>query len=303
MLLFPELNATSVADTATVHDAPASAANVIVNGDSRTVLARFPDSHFDCAVTSPPYFGQRDYGSDNQIGCEESIEAYVENLRTVFRQLARTLKPRGSLWLNLGDKFIDGELAGIPWTVALALKRDGWKLRSDIIWHKPNAMPSSVKSRPTCDHEYLFMFVKSDDYHYDGDAIREPHKTFSPDSRMRGGRAHFGVRGGTPEAGKNGGSANLHNGRWDQAFHPLGRNKRSVWSIPLSKYRGAHFAVFPEKLVEPCILAGCPRGGIVVDPFFGAGTTGVVAVKHGRRFAGIELNADYCRMAEARLSA
>ncbi len=171
---------------------------------------------------------------------------------------------------------------------------DGWILRSDIIWYKPNAMPSSVKNRPTTDHEYVFLFAKTQDYYYDIDAIREPHVTFSPESRMKGGRNHFGKKNGTPENGKNAGNANLHNGRWDQAFHPKGRNRRTVWEIPLSKSRDAHFAVFPEKLVELCILAGSPTGGIVLDPFIGSGTTVVVAQRLGRKYVGIEINPDIC---------
>jgi site-specific DNA-methyltransferase (adenine-specific) len=178
---------------------------------------------------------------------------------------------------------------------------DGWLLRADCIWHKPNAMPSSAKSRPTIDHEYVFFLTKSAEYYYDANAVREPHVTFSEHSRMRGGRRHFGKRGGTPEAGKNGGSNNLHDGRWDQAFHPLGRNKRSVWSIPLSKFREAHFAVFPEKLVENCVLAGSPLGGLVLDPFLGSGTTALVAKKLGRNYLGIDCSPDYCQMAKRRL--
>jgi site-specific DNA-methyltransferase (adenine-specific) len=189
----------------------------------------------------------------------------------------------------------------MPWRVALALKDDGWVLRSDIIWHKPNAMPSSVKNRPTTDHEYVFLFAKSGDYYYDIDSIREPHVTFTPKSRMRGGRNHFGKKDGTPEDGKNAGNSNLHNGRWDQAFHPKGRNRRTVWEIPLSKFRDAHFAVFPEKLVELCILAGCPTDGIVLDPFAGSGTTAVVAQRLGRKYVGIEINPEYCKMAKGRL--
>jgi site-specific DNA-methyltransferase (adenine-specific) len=211
------------------------------------------------------------------------------------------MKPRGTLWLVIGDKFDDGQQLGLPWRVALALIDDGWILRADCIWHKPNAMPSSAKSRPTIDHEYVFLFTKSKDYYYDADAIREPHVTFGPNSRMRGGRRHFGVRGGTPETGKNGGSNNLHDARWDQAFHPLGRNKRTVWSIPLSKFREAHFAVFPESLVETCILAGCPTGGLVLDPFVGSGTVPVVAQRTGRNYIGIDCAAEYCDMAERRL--
>jgi site-specific DNA-methyltransferase (adenine-specific) len=191
----------------------------------------------------------------------------------------------------------------LPWRVALALVDDGWILRADCNWHKPNAMPSPTRSRPTTDHEYVFFFAKASDYYYDADAIREPHVTFTENSRMRGGRRHFGVRGGTPENGKNSGSSNLHDGRWDQAFHPLGRNKRTVWSIPLSKFRGAHFAVFPEPLVELCIKAGCPAGGLVLDPFLGSGTTAVVARRLGRHYLGIDAAREYCALARRRLKA
>lgn len=162
-------------------------------------------------------------------------------------------------------------------------------------------MPSSVKDRPTTDHEYVFMFAKSKKYYYDQDAIREPHVTFTEQSRMKGGRGHFGKRGGTPENGKNGGSKNLHDARWDQAFHPLGRNKRTVWEIPLGKFRGAHFAVFPEKLVETCILAGSSKGSLVCDPFLGSGTTGVVALKLERDFFGCDISPEYTAMADGRL--
>lgn len=278
-----------------------SAGNLIVTGDAKGVLERMPAELAHTIVTSPPYFGQRDYGITAQIGMEGCPAEYVANLVAIFRAARSTLRSDGTLWLNLGDKFIGGRLLGMPWRVALALVDDGWTLRSDIIWHKPNAMPSSVSSRPTVDHEYMFMFSKGPAYHYDADAIREPHVTFSDKSRMAGGRKHLGKRGGTPEAGKNGGSSNLHNGRWDQAFHPLGRNRRTVWQVPLSKFRDAHFAVFPEKLIEPCIMAGCPKNGLVLDPFFGSGTSGAVAMRSGRRFVGIDINPDYCAMAQARL--
>ncbi len=252
-------------------------------------------------VTSPPYFGQRDYSVDGQIGIEATPDDYVASLVKVFSEARRVLRDDGTLWLNLGDKYVSGELSGMPWQVALALKADGWRLRSDIVWHKPNAMPSSVKTRPTTDHEYIFLFSKSKDYYYDTDAIREPHVTFSENSKMKGGRNHFGKAGGTPEKGKNKGNQNLHDGRWDQAFHEKGRNKRTVWSVPLSKFRDAHFAVFPEKLIEPCILAGCPEKGVVLDPFLGSGTTAVVALKNRRHFLGIELNPEYCEIAKNRL--
>lgn len=275
--------------------------NAILNGDAAQLLASVPDESVHCIVTSPPYYQQRDYSTSVQIGNEETPELYIQALRRIFQECWRVLRQDGTLWLNLGDKYQNGNLLGLPWQVALALRSDGWILRSDIIWHKPNAMPSSVKNRPTTDHEYIFLLTKSSDYHYDIDAIREPHVTFSDKSRMKGGRNHFGKINSTPEAGKNGGNANLHDGRWDQAFHPLGRNRRTVWEIPLSKNRDAHFAVFPEKLVELCILAGCPSGGTVLDPFVGSGTTAVVAQKLGRKYIGIDSNAEYCAIATQRL--
>src|SRR5262249_88310 len=218
----------------------------------------------------------------------------------LFSEARRAMKSTGTAWIVIGDKYEAGAQLGLPWRLALALIDDGWILRADCIWHKPNAMPSSTKSRPTTDHQYVFFFTKWSDYHYAAGATREPHVTFSDKSRMRGGRRHFGVRGGTPESGKNGGSNNLHNGRWDQAFHPLGRNKRTVWSIPLSKFRGAHFAVFPESLVQTCILAACPAGGVVLDPFVGSGTVPLVAARLNRNYLGIDCVAEYCQMARRR---
>lgn len=275
--------------------------NQVFHGDALAVLHTWPADLVDCIVTSPPYFRQRDYSGDEQVGREESPEEYVARLVAIFAECRRVLKPTGTLWLVIGDKYDDGEQLALPWKVALALKAEGWILRSDCIWHKPNAMPSSVKTRPTTDHEYVFFFTKSRDYHYDADAIREPHVTFTEQSRMKGGRRHFHQRGGTPEQGKNQGDVNLHDGRWDQAFHAKGRNKRTVWSIPLSKFREAHFAVFPERLVETCLLAGCPPGGLVLDPFLGSGTTAVVAQRLGFQYLGIDCVAKYCEMARRRL--
>ena len=277
--------------------------NIIHCGDATETLASLPEEQFDTIVTSPPYFQQRNYDDDTQIGLEATPAEYIDRLVQVFREARRTLKQTGTLWLVLGDKYVKRQMLGMPWRAALALQDDGWMLRSDVIWHKPNAMPSPVKDRPTTDHEYVFLFSKSDNYYYDIDAIREPHVTFSEGSKMRGGRNHFFKRGSTPESGKNGGQANLHNGRWDQAFHPAGRNKRTVWTIPLSKFREAHFAVFPEPLVETCIKASSPPGGLVLDPFLGSGTTAVVARRLERNYVGIDCNADYCQMAERRLSA
>jgi len=275
--------------------------NSVIHGDARAILQELPACSIDCIITSPPYYLQRDYRASTQVGSEKSPTEYVRNLQTVFSECRRVLKKDGTLWLNLGDKYHNGDLLGMPWRVVFALKDDGWILRSDIIWHKPNAMPSSVKNRPTTDHEYIFLFAKNKNYHYDIDAIREPHVTFTSKSRMKGGRGHFGKKDGTPEQGKNTGSSNLHDGRWDQAFHPKGRNRRTVWEISLSKFRKAHFAVFPEKLVELCVLAGCPPDGIVLDPFIGSGTAAVVAQRLGRKYIGIDINSEYCEMARKRL--
>lgn len=272
-------------------------------GDAREQLTTLPDASVDMVLCSPPYFQQRDYGSDQQLGNESTPSEYVAALLSVFSEVRRVLKPTGTLWVNLGDKYSGGQLLGMPWRFALAMQDQGsWTLRSDIIWHKPNAMPSSVSNRLTTDHEYVFLFARSSDYYYDADGIREPHVTFTEQSKMRGGRNHFGKRNGTPEQGKNGGNGNLHDARWDQAFHPLGRNRRTVWSIPLSKFPEAHFAVFPESLAEICIRAGSPPGGIVLDPFMGSGTTALVAKRLGRHFVGIDVSPKYCEMAAKRLS-
>ncbi|MEE2640371.1 MAG: site-specific DNA-methyltransferase [Planctomycetota bacterium] len=270
-------------------------------GDARAVLGKLPAESIDCVVTSPPYFQQRDYGSSRQVGQEKHPLEYVERLRQVFAEIRRVLKPSGTLWLNLGDKYRQGSQLGMPWRIALSLLDDDWLLRNEIIWHKPNAMPSPARNRLTVDHESLFFFVKQPDYFYDADAIREPHVTFTENSRMKGGRKHFGKRGGTPERGKKAGNTNQHDGRWDQAFHPGGRNRRTVWSIPLSKNRDAHFAVFPAELVRICIQAGCPANGILLDPFCGTGTSLVMAQQLGRDFVGIDCCREYCAISRRNL--
>lgn len=280
--------------------------NKVMVGDSKRLATQLPSGIVKCIITSPPYFGHRDYAGISEIAREELGKEldhvqYVSRLVQVFADLRNALSPDGTLWLNLGDTYRQGQMLGIPWRVALGLQDAGWLLRSEIIWEKPNAMPSSVKNRPTTSHEHLFLLTKSTEYFYNADAIREPHVTFSPDSKMKGGRGHLGKRNGTPEVGKNKGNQNLHDGRWDQYFHPLGRNKRTVWSIPLGKFRGSHFAVFPEKLVETCILAGTSPGELVLDPFMGSGTTAVVAQSLGRRYLGIELVPAYAALAEGRL--
>lgn len=272
-------------------------------GDAESILRTMASGSVDMIVTSPPYYGHRSYGAEREIGQESSPAEYVQRLVAALAEARRVLKDTGTLWLNLGDKYERGELLGMPWRVTLALVDDGWRLRSDIIWHKPNAMPAAIKNRPTVDHEYIFLLAKQNDYYYDQDAIRQPHKTFSADSRMKGGRGHFFRRDSTPEAGKFGGSSNLHNGRWDQAFHPKGRNCRTVWEIPLSKFRDVHFAVFPPELVRRCILAGSAPGDLVLDPFMGSGTTAVIARELRRRSVGIDANAAYCTMAATRVEA
>lgn len=299
--LFMRLDRKLIIDAKDIDEADFNQANFVLNGEALQVLKKLPDSIVQTVVTSPPYYGQRDYCMDKQVGIEQTPDEYLNRLLDIFDEIKRVLKEDGTLWLNLGDKYINGNLAGLPWKLALSLKERGWILRSDIIWYKPNAMPSSVQNRPTTDHEYIFLFAKSQKYYYNADAIREPHVTFSEKSKMKGGRNHLGKPGGTPEQGKNSGSSNLHRGRWDQAFHPKGRNKRTVWEVPLSKFREAHFAVFPEKLIEPCILAGSPEGSLVLDPFFGAGTTGIVSLSKGRKFIGIELNQEYCEIAIRRI--
>lgn len=280
----------------------------VLEGDIKKVSKKLKKNSVQVIITSPPYFKLRHYSKDKylaaeEIGREKSVDDYVSDLVAIFHSLKDVLKDDGLLWLNLGDTYINKELQGIPWRVALALMQDGWILRSDVIWQKPNAMPSSVTSRPTTDHEYVFMFSKAKDYYYYADAIREPHITFTSKSKMKGGRKHFGKVNGTPEKGKNGGNSNLHNGRWDQAFNPKGRNKRTVWSIPLSKFRGAHFAVFPKKLVEIPLKASTKIGDLVLDPFTGSGTTGVVAKEYGRSFIGVELEPEYVKMAQDRIDA
>ena len=328
-------------------------------GDARAVLATLPERSIQSCITSPPYFGLRNYlDAAGQIGLEQSPDEYVAALAAVFRAVRRVLRDDGTLWLNLGDSYagswgnysghnrgkggqrnisvgslpapawdgreqerpaasrkMDGikekDLIGIPWMVAFALRADGWYLRSDIIWHKPNPMPESVRDRPTKSHEYLFLLAKSERYYYDADAIREPHTT--PDGM--GWAAHGkGARYSTSAYGAHRGAADFsRSGEGLQAMggHPKGRNKRSVWTIATRPFSARklgiddvdHFAAYPPDLVRPCVLAGCPRGGTVLDAFCGSGTTGLVALQEGRAFVGIDLNADYLRIARARLLA
>jgi len=318
----------------------------IYNTDCLAGLRALPARSIQCAVTSPPYWGLRDYGVPRQLGLEPTPEEYTAHLVEVFREVRRVLKDDGTLWLNLGDSYagswgaqgrggpasskstLDGgkceylskvqiaaapkrtntgslnghptlkpkDLVGIPWRVAFALQADGWYLRSDIIWHKPNPMPESVTDRPTKAHEYLFLLAKSERYYYDATAICEPavHAgkivTLGEKSLSRGQATGANVK---PSGNGNALSVLVKNTR----------NKRTVWTVTTRPFRGAHFATFPPKLVEPCILAGSRLGDAVIDPFSGAATTGLVAQEHGRKYVGLELNPEYCEIAAKRLDA
>jgi DNA modification methylase len=272
-------------------------------GDCREVLATIPEGSVHCCVTSPPYWGLRDYGVDGQLGLERSPDEYVARLVDVFRDVRRVLRPDGSLWLNLGDCYATGrgrtsglkpkDLAGVPWRAAFALQRDGWFLRSEVVWEKPNAMPEPVRDRPTRSHEYLFLLTSSARYYYDADAIREPARCTHPSGNgyRRPERLTFRRGSDGPPRGSSRG--------WQ--VQPL-RNRRTVWSVCTRPYREAHFATFPPELIEPCVLASCPPGGVVLDPFGGTGTVAEVARRLGRRYMLIELNADYVALAAARLA-
>lgn len=293
----------------------------LIQGDCLQKLKELPEKTFQTCVTSPPYWGLRDYGMRDQIGLEQTPEQYVENMVQVFREVKRTLKDDGTLWLNMGDSYIGGgrgghsdsitgrgkdsskihfkpevllkpkDLVGIPWRIAFALQTDGWFLRQDIIWHKPNPMPESVRDRCTKAHEYIFLLSKCPKYYFDTDAIREPFKTTNKgQTKNRNGTPYVAQKN---ERTNSGGFEKKHNGR----------NKRSVWTVTTKSFKGAHFATFPQDLIEPCILAGSRENDTVLDPFNGAGTTGVVAKKHNRNYVGIELNPEYLEITKSRLGA
>jgi len=264
--------------------------SIIVEGDSLHALQRLPDNCIQCVVTSPPYWGLRDYHVKGQIGLESTLPEFLHRLVAIFNEVRRVLRQDGSLWLNMGDGYTSGnrgyratdkknparamairpdtpaglkpkDLQGIPWRLAFALQEDGWYLRSDIIWHKPNAMPESVRDRPARAHEYMFMLAKSERYYYDHEAMQEP------------------------------------------GLHGKPRNRRSVWNINTQAFAKAHFATFPTQLIEPCILASTKPEDYVLDPFFGSGTVGVVCAAHRRRYVGIEIHPEYVALAEQRLRA
>lgn len=296
----------------------------ILQGDALELLRTLPPESVHTCVTSPPYYNLRDYGVEGQIGNEGSVEEYLQALVAVFREVRRVLHPNGTLWVNVGDSYATNsgnqpptntrnsyghtakrvpqgykkkDLIGIPWQLAFALRADGWYLRQDIIWQKPNCMPESVNDRCTRSHEYIFLLSKSAHYYFNAAAISEPVTSAKGNARtFRGGGAYTGGR-------SHDNSAQVERESHGNSENKAGRrNKRSVWSVSTNGFRGAHFAVFPEKLIEPCILAGCPEGGVVLDPFAGSGTTGVVAKRMGRGFVGCEINPSYVAMAAGRIA-
>ena len=299
--------------------------NQIIQGDTLEVLKTWPDEFVDCCITSPPYWGLRDYGCEGQLGLEKTPEEYVAKMVEVFREVKRVLKKEGTCWLNLGDSYANEKvgntetrihkkavqntykkgnsnlphknLVGIPWRVAFALQADGWYLRQDIIWHKPNPMPESVTDRCTKSHEYIFLLAKSQKYYFDNEAIKEPYT--SPMNRWGGQKL---VAKGESTWDKGTGQQSYRHR--DMRPDPNGRNKRSVWTITTkpNPLRGVHFATFPEDLIIPMIKAGCPKDGIVLDPFIGSGTTAKVAKQLGRNYLGIELSPEYIKLANKRVS-
>ncbi len=327
-----------------ISDSEAVVSVEIINGDALESLRGLPGECCDMCVTSPPYFGLRNYETAGQIGLEKSPEEYIEKLVDIFREVHRVLRDDGTLWVNLGDSYAtrsgpqppmntrnkyghtaktvpmgykQKDLIGIPWMLAFALRADGWYLRQDIIWNKTNCMPESVRDRCTKSHEYLFLLSKSPRYYFDAEAISEPIAGSSTKRYMQNieaqkgserqpGKSNGPMKGALPRFGgeKYGDSGKKEFKTKDGGVYipTLRRNKRDVWSISTAHFDGGHFAVFPEKLARPCILAGSRPGGTVLDPFCGSGTAGVVAVKEGRDFIGIEINQEYSKMSSQRIT-
>ncbi len=297
--------------------------NKVHCGDCLSLMKDIPDESINCCVTSPPYWGLRDYGVDGQLGLEKTPEEYVDKLVKVFMEVKRVLRSDGTLWLNLGDTYAASrsyqvmdnkykdvgnkighsvppglkpkDLVGIPWRVAFALQADGWWLRQDIIWAKPNPMPESVTDRCTKSHEYIFLLSKSAKYYYDNEAIGKPIKesTIKRYERSWDGDGNRNFPGGPQNHLKKFMDPENNKRAWS--------NKRSVWTVNTKPFKKAHFATFPPKLIEPCILAGCPKDGVVLDPFSGAGTTAFVSSENNRNFIGLELNQSYIDIANQRI--
>ena len=334
--LFDDTKYIGVPDYIFGPDAAGTRCDILV-GDCREMVAGLDAESIDCCITSPPYWGLRDYGTAGQLGLESTPDEYVEKLVALFADVRRVLRPAGTLWLNLGDSYAGGgtigrndttpaalarraarygtgtgtgsavgaqgsrpaapglkpkDLVGIPWRVAFALQADGWYLRSDIIWHKPNPMPESTTDRPTKSHEYIFLMSKSPQYFYDAAAIAEPAVTAGGPAGYAGYSSRAEAMGRAPSGNEKPGAT---------ATNKTTRNSRTVWTIPVANYAAAHFATFPPDLIVPCVLAGCPLGGTILDPFFGAGTTGLVAKRLGRHCVGVELNDEYAELARGRI--
>lgn len=302
--------------------------NKVICGDSLDILQSMPDEGIQCCVTSPPFWGLRDYGVVGQLGLEATPDDYVAKMVEVFREVRRVLKDDGIMFLNLGDTYAASrsyqvpdnkhpnmgdnkgahkvppglkpkDLVGIPWRVAFGLQADGWYLRQDIIWAKPSPMPESVGDRCTKSHEYIFLMTKSAKYYYDAEAIKEPAAGWHDSNFHTGktaGHQLYRAQVGNHRPGRSDGGAACNDPNQEH------RNRRSVWTVATQPCAEAHFATFPPALIEPCILAGSRKCDIILDPFMGSGTTGMVAKKHSRRWIGIELNPDYCKMAARRIA-
>ena len=295
----------------------------ILQGNCIDKIKELEDNSIDCVVSSPPYFGLRDYGVDGQFGLEKTYQDYLANTVKIFKTFKPKLKDNATIWWNVGDSYSSGkrktttnqslrgnknygvtrtpvqdgikekDLLMIPNRVAIALQDEGWYIRSEIIWHKPNPMPESVRDRPTSCHEKIWLITKSKKYYYDADAIREPLAASSLN------RLNQDIKNQKGSTRGNGGMKS--NGNMKAVGNKETRNKRNVWTITTKPFKDAHFATFPKDLIEPCIKAGCPEGGVVLDPFGGSGTTGIVSALNNRNAILIELNSEYIKIAEDRI--
>ncbi|AVM69145.1 site-specific DNA-methyltransferase [Lachnospiraceae bacterium oral taxon 500] len=307
--------------------------NRIICGDALETLKNFPDESINCSITSPPYYGLRDYHKKEQIGREKTVEEYLDRLINVFREVRRVLKKDGTCFIVIGDSYAgtsskkeqrdpkypkgrngqnpsitqkvlgykSKDLMGIPWRLAFALREDGWYLRSDIIWHKENAMPEACKDRPTRSYEHIFLLSKSPRYYYDYDSLAEPMKEVSKKRYVRGRSKENKYLNENSGAKIQKINEARGYGQYKGDNIPQFRNKRDIWTINTTSFRGNHYAAFPPKLAEICMIAGCPKGGIILDPFIGSGTVGLIALLHNRKYIGIELNEEYVNLTKKRI--
>mgnify|MGYP000444932096 FL=1 len=307
--------------------------NTIICGDALETLKKFPDESINCSITSPPYYGLRDYHKKEQIGREKTVEEYLDRLINVFREVRRVLKKDGTCFIVIGDSYAgtsskkeqrdpkypkgrngqnpsitqkvlgykSKDLMGIPWRLAFALREDGWYLRSDIIWHKENAMPEACRDRPTRSYEHIFLLSKSPRYYYDYDSLAEPMKEVSKKRYVRGRSKENKYLNENSGAKIQKINEARGYGQYKGDNIPQFRNKRDIWTINTTSFRGNHYAAFPPKLAEICMIAGCPKGGIILDPFIGSGTVGFTAFLHNRKYIGIELNEEYVNLTKKRI--